>query len=198
MDAVAGALARHGLPREAVERFKPWFAAMTLGLLDLQAAGFRPEGGIDQAFLRRGGRPVVALESIEGQLRLFDSLSAELQEAMVGDAVVSSARAVVQLREIERAWLAGDVPALERITFAQLEEHPEWKPFYEKVVFERNRTMAASIVELHGKARHFVIVGASHLLGPDGIPALLEERGFQVERVRAVGVTTAGARTAAR
>lgn len=199
MEALQNALGRHGVPAQAVDRFKPWFAAMMLGLMDLQKAGFRPDGGVDQLILKRGGKPVLSLETMRGQLALFDGLPADLQEAMVNDAILSSARSVQQLHEIERAWIAGDAAALERLAIGELEAHPEFAPFYEKILFERNVTMTDAVAKLHGSGKtHFVVVGASHLVGPRGMAALLAKKGFEVHQVAARGAVPAGGTIAAR
>jgi uncharacterized protein YbaP (TraB family) len=197
--ALTAALGRYGVPAEGVQRFRPWFAAMMLGLLDLQKAGFRPESGIDLRFLSRKEKPVIPLETIRGQLQLFDGMPPPLQEAMVEDAVLGSASAAEQLQAIEHAWSAGDAAAIDRLATGDLADHPELAPFYEKVLYDRNGSMAAKIAELHGDRKtHFVVVGASHLVGPRGIVALLEKRGFEVHQVAARGVATPGSNVAAR
>ena len=48
----------------------------------------------------------------------------------------------------------------------------------------RNPAMAERIAALHGEGRRvFAAVGALHMTGAQGLPRLLRERGFTVERV---------------
>ena len=65
-----------------------------------------------------------------------------------------------------------------------LEENPQFAPLYEKVFYERNETMSDLLEDLarDGKTR-LVVIGAGHMVGPRGIPALLASRGFRVDRV---------------
>jgi uncharacterized protein YbaP (TraB family) len=73
---------------------------------------------------------------------------------------------------------------LTRLLFGSLEEHPELADFYEAVFFARNEAMAEQLAALGGDGKQrFVVLGAGHMLGPRGIPALLASRGFRVQRI---------------
>ena len=79
-----------------------------------------------------------------------------------------------------RFWRSGGASELRPI-----ERSPEFAPFYEKVLFERNERMAARLAQLalDGRVR-LVVVGAGHMLGARGIPALLAKRGFEIRKTR--------------
>jgi len=86
--------------------------------------------------------------------------------------------------ELLDAWERGDETAMTRLVFGPLEEHPEFAEFYEVLFFARNEAMAAQLAGLVADGRRrMVVLGAGHMLGPRGIPALLASRGFRVERV---------------
>jgi uncharacterized protein YbaP (TraB family) len=49
---------------------------------------------------------------------------------------------------------------------------------------DRNVRMADATEQfLKGKERAFVVVGAAHMVGPDGVVRILEKRGYKVEQV---------------
>jgi uncharacterized protein YbaP (TraB family) len=53
-----------------------------------------------------------------------------------------------------------------------------------KLVDDRNLTMTASLEQyLKGKESCFVVIGAAHLLGDNGIIKLLQSKGYRVELV---------------
>jgi uncharacterized protein YbaP (TraB family) len=65
-----------------------------------------------------------------------------------------------------------------------IKEDKKLIPIYEKLVIERNRKMVSKIEEyLKEKETFFVIVGAGHLVGNQGIIELLKGKGFLLEQL---------------
>ena len=61
---------------------------------------------------------------------------------------------------------------------------PRERAMFAKLVDGRNPAMARAVAALHdGGKTVFAAVGALHMVGPTGLPALLSEMGFKVERV---------------
>jgi uncharacterized protein YbaP (TraB family) len=80
--------------------------------------------------------------------------------------------------------MSGDAARLEAISTASVKEHPETKPVFEKLLHQRNRSMADKVEGyLKTKDTHFVVVGALHLVGDSGIVKLLEARKYKVEQI---------------
>jgi uncharacterized protein YbaP (TraB family) len=53
---------------------------------------------------------------------------------------------------------------------------------YERLLAGRNRRWTEQILErLAGSGTTVIVVGAGHLTGPDGVPALLRARGLAIE-----------------
>ena len=62
-----------------------------------------------------------------------------------------------------------------------LKQEPQ---MYERLLVERNRNWLPKLEALFSRpGRAFVVVGAAHLVGPDGLIALLKAKGYQVEQV---------------
>jgi hypothetical protein len=172
-----------GIPMASVEQLKPWAVTSWLVLLQFESAGLEGEYGVDKLFIDRaaGELPIRGLETLQSQLKTFDELSPSIQDLMLADAL---ARIDEDPSELLGAWERGDETAMVGLVFGPLEEHPEFAEFYEVLFFARNEAMAAKLAGLvaDGKQR-LVVLGAGHMLGPRGIPALLASRGFRIERV---------------
>ncbi len=73
---------------------------------------------------------------------------------------------------------------MELLALGARDEAPELEPLYEEIYDERNFNMAARIEEfLTDDEPCFVVVGAGHLVGDNGLVSLLTERGYTVEQL---------------
>ena len=91
------------------------------------------------------------------------------------------AEAVPKFKELVDAWYAGDDKTLDRLVSNELrDKYPE---LYKTLILKRNDGFAKQVNELlKGDGVSFVAVGAWHLVGSAGVPAMLEKMGFKVER----------------
>jgi len=175
------------LPADQIQRYKPWFVAQLVLVTELRAAGYDAELGVDRAFIDQasGEKSIVGLETIASQFAMLDGLSLELQELMLKDTLLRIDELEDSTRKLLAAWSDGDEAELERQIFEPLEEVPELEAYYDALIWQRNTSMAARLVELasDGQTR-FVVLGAGHMVGSKGIPAQLAAQGFAVERIR--------------
>ena len=179
-----------GLPAAMFRPMEPWLATMTLQTLAIQREGFDPEQGVETTLTRvatEEGKPTLGLETAESQVALLDSLPFELQERMLSEFLSVSPdddESDEQLSLLIEAWRKGDTDLVEAAVFSELEQDPALAPFYESMYFDRNRDMAQGIAKLVDEGgRWFVAVGAAHVVGGQGIPSLLAERGYTVRRL---------------
>ncbi|MFC3096464.1 TraB/GumN family protein [Alteraurantiacibacter palmitatis] len=155
---------------------KSWAAAMVL------AGGVRigdPERGIDRQLLARG-KAVEGLESYAAQFALFDALPPSEQSDLLL-AVAREAAAPDPAAGLLH-WLTGDMAALEALGQAGILGDPELR---DALMDGRNRAWIGQLAPLiDGGRRPFVAVGAAHMLGEAGLPALLAARGYTVRRIQ--------------
>lgn len=178
-------LNRFGMPIEFFDKSKPWFLALMITALEMQRLGFDPEYGIDNHFLKKaaGGKRIIELESVTYQMNLLSTLSERDQESFLLYSLRDLDILATEMDTLTKAWNAGDTDALESIISRGAQEDPRIIPIYEKLVYERNTTMASRIEGfLKTEGRYFVVVGAGHLVGKKGIIELLKRRGYSVEQ----------------
>ncbi len=77
-----------GLPIEAMDKFQPWYAALTLSLLPATQAGYDPKAGAETELAAKAdGKSRAALETVDQQIALFAGLPIKAQLAFLDDTV---------------------------------------------------------------------------------------------------------------
>lgn len=154
-----------------------WAAAL---MLAREGAQGDPAHGIDRAVLAQaGGKRIVELEGAGAQLAIFDRLPESAQRRLLDEALTDDQQAPVDLAA---AWKTGDIAALSRETRRGILADPVLR---EALYTGRNRAWAGTIAQDLAKGAHpFIAVGAAHMAGPDGLPAMLSARGYRVTRLQ--------------
>ncbi len=176
-----------------IEHLRPWAAALMLSMQPVLARGARVEAGADMAVTREarsGGKQVKVFETLEDQARMFSSLPEPAEIQYLAD-VIHQRRAPPRrpsltpgAESMEARWLAGDLARLGPGLAGEIaHDNPG---LYDALLKRRNLAWADKLTAEMGQASgvELVNVGALHMVGPDGLPALLEARGFKVERVQ--------------
>lgn len=180
---VSRRVATLGVPIEPLQRFKPWYVALTLLGLEWQKAGFDPDLGLDKHFHDRAaseGKPVQGLETPAYQISRFDELTQAQQDHLLAESIEELDREQSHVATLANAWRAGDAATVERIVLEGVKDDPL---MYQRLLVERNRNWLPQIESLFARqGRAFVVVGAAHLVGPDGLLTMLRAKGYSVEQ----------------
>lgn len=169
----------------AVDPYKPWFFGLSIALTTMQAAGFDPTQGLDQHLMARAakdGKATAGLETIDEQLAALDGGPWEEQEASLRESLKPAAELREDIERLHGAWRSGDAAALEQVT---VEEMMAKTPVTARLVnLERNQRWLPQLhAMLDEPGTTLVVVGALHLVGDDGVPALMQAQGVRFERV---------------
>lgn len=175
--ALAALLRKSGYHDDDFATMDTWAVALTLARSDADDDEVR--NGVDRAVVAAaGGRPVIELEGAKRQLGLFDALPEADQRDLLGAVVAEALRPETDLAA---SWRTGDMAAIEQETRRGLLADPELR---EVLFIRRNREWAGRIIaEMKSGRLPFVAVGAAHMAGPQGVPAMLAEQGYIVTRV---------------
>jgi uncharacterized protein YbaP (TraB family) len=177
-------LRRLGLSMAQLSKFKPWFIAETISIMELKRLGYTPENGIDVYFLQRakGAKKIVELETADQQVGIFDGMNDKEQELFLLYTIKEVDDTREHAKEIFEAWQQGDAPRLEKFLTETSAKSPELLGIWQRLIDDRNKTMAAKIDEyLRSNDTHFIVVGSAHLVGEKGILNLLTKAGYKVE-----------------
>jgi uncharacterized protein YbaP (TraB family) len=188
--ALTGVLHARGISLASMAGYKPWLVANLLLSAELERKGYRRSDGVERTLLaqaQRRGIKVAELESAEYQLALYDSMDETsavryLQEVLDG---LADGRALRTAQAVIDAWSSGDPRALDVVLQESTAGTGVVAEFTRRVLLgRRNPEMADQIERLMREGSvTFVGVGLLHLLGANGLPQLLAQRGYLVERV---------------
>lgn len=172
-----------GLPVGAFDQFEPWYAAMMLSMLPLLQQGYSPQSGVETVLLEKAeGIQRGALETIEYQIGVFDTLPEETQISFLVDTAESVDEIKPMLDAMVAEWLEGDAASLAELMNESLDD----PVVADRLLYVRNRTWAEWIDEQieNTPGTFFIAVGAGHLAGEQSVQDILAELGQETTRVQ--------------
>jgi uncharacterized protein len=177
-------VAEIGIPIEPLKLLKPWMVAQMLEVMQWQKAGFDPELGLDKHFYDQAqdsGKTVQGLETLDFQVSLFDGMTMPEQDHLLAETLKEIDTEQANMSKLMEAWKAGDAPTVERIVLSALRQEPQ---LYQRLLVDRNKVWIPKLEVLFTRKGHsFVVVGAAHLVGPDGLISMLRAKGYTVEQM---------------
>ncbi len=173
---------KYSLPMDGLVHLKPWVVALTISTVPMMKAGLDPSLGIDMYFLNKADKKrIVEIESAQWQIDLLSGFSDELQEKLLAASAEEGMDMSANLKRMQDAWASGDADKLDAITREATHTPPE----ITRALLEDRNPHMADVAEqfLKGKEQAFLVVGAAHMVGKDGLAAILAKRGYKVEQV---------------
>lgn len=181
-DSAATAL---DIPLDMLDQSEPWLAAITIELMMLYRLGFNPALGVEMIVTQRAiadGKPIEGFETIDEQLSFLDGLPIEAQREMLLQILVEAASLRESIDDLVDAWHHGNTAALEDVLLSSMAEQEDLSDI---LISNRNLRWAEKITTWLGDDKDYlVVVGALHLVGDEGVPALLDDRGFGIQQLR--------------
>lgn len=172
-----------GVSVEALEPLRPWLAALQISLAELQRQGHDADSGVEhvlEAEARTQGKRKAYFETAEDQISIFSTLPPADEDAFLVATLRQVEEDAEDPAELARLWASGQ----SRELGAKVEElaREAGPRVADALLDRRNQRFADAIArEMQGHGVAFVAVGAAHMTGPKGVPALLAARGFKVE-----------------
>ncbi|MBL8769772.1 MAG: TraB/GumN family protein [Phenylobacterium sp.] len=173
--------AAYGVDPLTLDRLEPWFAEVALAAAAYRKAGATSDSGVEAAVgaaVPTGARRR-ALETPAQQIALLDGAHAADQLASLRWTLKAMERDPQAFAALVRAWMAGDVRALDARALQPLRRTSPG--LFRRLVADRNADWARQLdARLRGSGRTVVVVGVGHLVGPEGVPARLRALGYSV------------------
>ncbi len=161
------------------ENTENWAAAIMLS--SVGAVG-KPRNGVDRFLLTKfRSNETQAFETVTAQLSIFDNLAPSDQRDLLEGTVREWMASRDNPGDLTRAWLAGDEDALVAATSTGIMADAELRA---ALLVDRNRRWMPILLDnMEQTDALLVAVGTAHIVGPDGLPAMLEARGYTVRRL---------------
>ena len=177
-DYVRRVFAIWNVPEAQLQRLRPWM------LITLLWASATNPLGVEAFLIRRAranGKPIGGLESFREHMELFSGLSDKQAELVLLETFIPQTPGTDAHGNYLNAWRHGDVDAVARIDRSFLSDLPSFK---DRILYDRNRNW---IPKIEGYLRsgkiYFVVAGVNHMGGPNGVLALLRQRGYRIEQL---------------
>lgn len=173
-----------GLPLMMLEKMKPGLLISTLQVLEFQKLGFTPQG-VDAFFNSRAmgdGKNTGALESIEEQIGFIAAMGEGNESEFVLLSIADLEDTEQMMAQMISAWRSGNARQLKELFVDDMRDQaPE---VYDSLLRQRNLKWMPQIeAMLRDNDKEFVLVGAAHLVGEDGLLEMLQARGYDVSQL---------------
>jgi uncharacterized protein len=189
---LARIIGESGIPPQAVNQMRPWFASVVLAVTMTQKMGLDPTKGVDKTLdglARARGIPVEGFESGAEQIGFLAGISPALQREMLVSTLDEWDNSKAMINDMVNAWARGDADRVSNLISGSLRSQPE---LGRVLLTDRNSRWAdwiAARMEQPGTV--FVAVGAGHLAGRDSVQSILRTKGLRARRVANPRPTTA-------
>lgn len=171
---------RYGLDEATLSPLRPWFAAITLTQAAMAKTGFDSQLGIDQHFAglaAKEGKPVVGFETLLEQLGYLASVG-DNQTLMLASTLDELPMLENAFTAVMKAWQQGDEATLINLLKEEMAP-PALQSWMEQTLLaERNHNWLKKWPSLPNES--FIVVGALHLYGEQGLLAQLEQQGWRI------------------
>jgi len=182
---LAAALVKNKMPPGSLDRFRPFFASVTLASLQFGEMGMGAEQGAEAVIKRamKGGtKQLGAVETIDEQFALLNALPEFEQLRILESTLKDDGAMAKEITSMLDAWNRGDAKAVAKAIQQSDKESPA---LYKLMFTDRNARWAKWVDgRLDKPGTVFMAVGAGHLAGDRSLVTLLEKEGHRVSRVQ--------------
>jgi uncharacterized protein YbaP (TraB family) len=185
--ANAARLAGGGITAQGLQLFEPWFAGLVVGIVGMADAGLDPALGLDRHFAAAAaaaGKPADGFETGDQQIAFLDGMDRAEQLQFLDEALSDAMPGSDDNATLHAQWRAGDVDGMWEKLGGELQR--DYPRLYQRIDVARNTAWLAVIeqrLQAPGDDDTLVVVGALHLLGPDGLVERLRAAGYEVRRI---------------
>ena len=170
------------VPEKDFAKYRPWYLSLALEAPGLRGA-FSHRLGVEEFLTRRAlanRKPISGLESARESVDFHQGMTDAQAEATLLLTLIPRTGSS-SFEDLTSAWRRGDAEFLWRVLHDAYRDFPS---LGERLLEDRNRRWIPNIERFIASGEtYFVVVGAAHMGGPQGVLALLKARGYRIEQL---------------
>lgn len=177
-------LLSRGLMPNMFLTMKPSGVMLMMLSIEFKRLGINQDGADSHYFKRAlaDNKPVLGLEKIEQHLAYLADMGMGNEERFLRQTLDDIHKTETMMDEIVAGWKNGDAALLEKLTVSDMREY--YPKLYDTLLVQRNYNWLPQVRKMAKTPEvELILVGAAHLIGPDGLLALLQAEGYTIEQI---------------
>jgi uncharacterized protein YbaP (TraB family) len=174
----------NGIPLVSLQEFKPPLLMIMLTLVEFMKMGVT-QRGVDVFFYELAKKDKIAvegLETVDDQIDYVASMADGSESEFVSYSLKEMNSIRQQFELLVHAWRVGDTEKLDTIMNHDLKSR--LPKLHQRLIIDRNRNWLPRIdAYLKTPETEFILVGAGHLAGADGIIETLRKKGYTINKL---------------
>lgn len=170
---------KRGISIDQMNQFKPGLVMIFLTLTEIERLGVAGIG-VDEFYFEKGiqdQKTMAFLEAPEEQVDFLETIGQGNEDEMVAYILKDLGELPDLLPVIKKTWRTGDLEGLFNTTLAPLKK--EYPDLYHSIMVKRNLNWMPTIQKMLTTPKvEFILVGAGHLAGDQGLLAQLRAKGY--------------------
>ncbi|MCI9434412.1 MAG: TraB/GumN family protein [Bacilli bacterium] len=175
------------------DNYKPAFFESLFENAIIVDADMDANAGIDMHFLKlakKENKNILEIETAASQYDLLLNNPIELDKMMLEGYVESYDESISEMKDLYNAWKKGDANELEQKLMSTSSEGLSQteiemiENYNNTLINKRNYIMTDALEKYYAEEKNvFCVVGVGHVVGDQGIISLMEQRGYNVEKL---------------
>jgi len=172
--------AARNVPEAKFVNFRPWLIDILLSAPPAEYFNLGVERFLAQR-ARSSSKPMAGLESVREHNQVFAGLTDRESEIVLLIFFINAGQHDRDGESMIASWRRGDV---DPIATHMRKSYRDFPAFYQRLITARNQKWVPKIEQyLRSGQTYFVVAGAGHMGGSDGLLALLRQRGCRIEQL---------------
>jgi len=184
-DAFEELLKSKGIPIAVFEKFTPSGATLALTGIELQRLGLMDGNGVDVHFSKRAKsdeKDALFLETVEEQIGFMDAMNNLDPNMVIKSGIRDINNFESSWKDLQTAWRTGDMEKLNKLGIVEMQR--DFPSLYQTLLVKRNKEWFSELVKMiKTDDIEFMLVGALHMAGDDGLISMLSKAGYKIEQL---------------